>query len=283
MAPFETLQLKANGLIFDALACGPADGPLLLCLHGFPQFADAWSGVMPKLAAAGWRVVAVDQRGYSPRARPADVKAYSVNLLVSDVLRWADALGAPRFHLAGHDWGGAVAWALAAAHPERLHTLTVLSTPHPDAFRQALKHDREQRRMSLYMLLFRLRLPLAERLLLAFDARAMRDAYRGKLSAEQVQRNVARMREPGALTGGLNWYRAAERGRHVGPVKVPTLYVWGSADQALGRAAAQGTASHVAGPYRFEVLQGASHWLLEEQGEAVARLMLEHLAPAHPA
>ncbi|MCW7540842.1 alpha/beta hydrolase [Aquabacterium sp. A7-Y] len=272
--------LQARGLSFDAIAAGPENGPLLLCLHGFPQFADAWSGVMLRLAQAGWRVVAVDQRGYSPGARPAGVASYRIELLVQDVLAWADALGAQRFHLAGHDWGGMVGWALAAAHPERLLTLCVLSMPHPDAFQDALRHDADQRRRSIYMLLFRLRLPLAEWLLLARDARVLRRAYQGRVPAEQVQRNVERLRVSGALSAALNWYRAIQPRRRVGPVGVPTLFIWGSADQALGATAAHATGRQVAGPYRLEVLPGASHWLLEEHPDTVARTMLQHLVTA---
>ncbi|AKJ27460.1 alpha/beta fold hydrolase [Caldimonas brevitalea] len=274
----DSLRLAHDGLQFDALSSGPDDGPLVVCLHGFPQFADAWDGVMPLLAGAGYRVVAVDQRGYSPGARPRDVAAYHVDRLVADVLAWADTLGRPRFHLAGHDWGGAVAWRLAERHPQRLLSLTVLSTPHPAAFKQALAEDADQRRRSIYVALFRLRWHLAERLMLARGARVLRQAYRGKVPAPRVEQNVQRLRQPGALTGGLNWYRAADRRAEVGPVQVPTLYIWGSADQALGATAAEATRQHVTGPYRYEALAGASHWLLEEQTQRVADLMLEHLA-----
>lgn len=119
-----SISLKTCGFVFDAFTAGPDNGQLILLLHGFPQFADAWTTVMPQLAAAGYRVIAVNQRGYSQGARPPLVSDYVLTNLV------ADAADVPRFHLVGHDWGGIVAWSVAAMHPERLYTLTVLSTPH---------------------------------------------------------------------------------------------------------------------------------------------------------
>ena len=121
-------------LVFDVLVAGPDDGPAVILLHGFPETAQSWVHQTPVLAAAGYRVIAPDQRGYSPDARPTEVTAYRTDRLVADVVGLADALGVDRFHLVGHDWGGAVAWQVAGRHPDRLLTLTVLSTPHPAAF-----------------------------------------------------------------------------------------------------------------------------------------------------
>src|SRR5574337_91555 len=135
-----SVHLKANGFDFEALACGSAEGELVLLLHGFPETSLSWRHLLPKLAEAGYRAVAPDGRGVSTGARPLQVSAYAIEHLVSDVLGWADQLGAARFHLVGHDWGGAVAWQVAGRYPERLRTLTVVSTPHPAAFRRAL-HD----------------------------------------------------------------------------------------------------------------------------------------------
>jgi len=134
----EQRRLQARGLVFDALVAGPPAGELVVLLHGFPQTAACWARVAEALAAAGYRVLAPDQRGYSPGARPAAVRAYRMPELVGDVLALAEAAGAARFHLVGHDWGGAVAWALAGRHPERVATLTSVSTPHPRAFAAAL-------------------------------------------------------------------------------------------------------------------------------------------------
>lgn len=280
--PLEHITLQSNGLTFEALAAGPRDGELVLLLHGFPQFADAWSGLMGSLAKSGFRAVAVNQRGYAPGARPAAVEAYAMRELVADVIGFAEALGAERFHLAGHDWGGAVAWAVAGHFPKRLLSLTVLSTPHLDAFAHALTHDAEQMRKSLYMALFKAPGHVAEMTFLAFDAKVLRGVYQNKVPAEQVERNVERLREHGALTAALNWYRANTFAGGLGTIRVPTLYLWGDQDMALGETAALATAAHVEAPYRFARLAGASHWLLEEVPEQVRSLVTAHLqANAH--
>lgn len=277
MPSLEPLTLTLKGFQFAALAAGPTQGELVLCLHGFPQFADAWTPILHELGAAGYRAVAVDQRGYSPGARPAHVGAYSIDALVGDTLGFADALGARRFHLVGHDWGGIVAWTVGASYPDRLRSLTVLSTPHPDALRKALAHDFDQKRRSWYVALFRLPAPTAERILLAANGVALRIGYKGKVPPAQVRSTLRRLREPGALTAALNWYRALDLRHRTGPVAAPTLFVWSTHDQALGRRAAVDTAEYVSGPYQFEILDGASHWLLEERTETIVTLILAHM------
>lgn len=274
---FQNIFLEANGLRFQALTAGPPEGELVLLLHGFPQFADSWTGIMGALSAAGYQVVAVDQRGYSAEARPLQVHEYGLTQLVSDVLGIADALGQYRFHLIGHDWGGAVAWAAAAWHPERLRTLAVLATPHLDAFAYALEHDAGQKLKSLYMLLFRAPGHAAETTLLAFNAKVLRGVYQGKVPAAEVERNVERMRADGALTAALNWYRANSFAVGIGPVRVSTLYLWGEDDVALGEVAALGTERYVEAPYRFVRLPGRSHWLIEEDADGIATEILTHL------
>ena len=273
----DTLVIDANGLRFDAIAAGPADGDLVLCLHGFPQFADAWTPLLEALGADGYRAVAFDQRGYSPGARPGRVADYAMPHLVADAIAVADRLGAARFHLVGHDWGGAVAWAVAGAHAHRLKTLTVLSTPHPEALTAAIRHDPDQQARSTYMLMFRAAEGVAETYLLEDDAANLRAAYRGKVTPEQVEAIVARLSVPGALTAALGWYRAMADNPPVGQIIVPTLFIWGEEDQALGRTAALGTARHVEGPYRFEAIAGGSHWLVDERPDAIIALIAPHL------
>jgi pimeloyl-ACP methyl ester carboxylesterase len=159
----EPLQLPARGLAFDALAAGPPTGELVVLLHGFPQTSACWTLLLETLAAAGYRAVAPDQRGYSPTARPTTVSAYRLPELVADVVAIADRLDAETFHLVGHDWGGVVAWRLAGQQPERVATLTAVSTPHPRAFARALLASTQGLR-SAYIPVFRLpRLPLAAR------------------------------------------------------------------------------------------------------------------------
>jgi pimeloyl-ACP methyl ester carboxylesterase len=259
---------------FDALAAGPEDGRPVLLLHGFPESAEQWEHQLAALAAEGYRAVAVDQRGYSPGVRPTEVDAYEPEQLIGDVVAVADALGWPRFDLVGHDWGAAVAWMTAAAHPERLRTLSAVSTPHGAAFSKALRGDPDQRERSQYFELFRTP-GAAERELL--EEGGLRSLYEG-LPVERIERYVERFSEPGALTAALNWYRAMRPPRIRGPITTPTLYVWSTGDAFIGESAARGVEQHVAGPYRFEVLHGVSHWVSEEAPERLSALLLEHLA-----
>jgi len=273
----ERLRLRARGLVFDVLAAGPPTGEPVVLLHGFPQTAACWIRVAETLAAAGYRVLAPDQRGYSPGARPAAVRAYRMSELVADVLALAEEAGAARFHLVGHDWGGAVAWALAGRHPERVATLTSVSTPHPRALAAALVTSGQLLR-SVYIGLFCIpRLP--ELVLGARGSRGLRYLLaRSRLGPGWVNSYARALAGPGALSAALAWYRAAIPFRlRVPPTSVPTRYVWGSGDPALGRRAATTTGRWVAGPYRFDVLEGAGHWLPEHHPEALAELLLEHL------
>lgn len=282
----ERLELAVGDRVFDARADGPADGELVLLLHGFPQTSLAWRHQLAALGAAGYRAVAPDQRGYSPRARPVEVEEYGGDRLVGDVLGFADALGVGRFHLVGHDWGGAIAWQVGGRHPERLRTLTSVSTPHPRAFRSAIEdEDSDQADRSSYVLFFRS--PEAEPFFLDDDAATLRTLYSASGLDEGAAAEYLRvLTEPGALTAALNWYRAADLGmvEGLGPILTPTLYVWSTNDPALGRDAAEATGEHVDGPYRFEVLDGVTHWIGEEAPDTLNRLLLEHFraAPASP-
>ncbi|WP_374992891.1 alpha/beta fold hydrolase [Streptomyces lydicus] len=212
-------------------------------------------------------------------ARPPRIADYAVPELVADALAFADSQGAGRFHLVSHDWGGMVAWALAGTHPERLKSLTVLATPHPDALNRAAAEDSDQHHRLDYVRFFRRDDGAAEAALLADGAARLRAAYGGKVPEALVEGNVRRLSEPGALTATLNWYRAPESVISVpaGRITVPTLFLWGSEDVALGRVAAESTGEWVDGPYRFEVLDGASHWLPEEVPAEVTPKILDHL------
>jgi pimeloyl-ACP methyl ester carboxylesterase len=276
----ERLRLRARGLVFDTLAAGPPRGEPVVLLHGFPQTAACWIRVAQALAAAGYRVLAPDQRGYSPGARPAAVRAYRMPELVADVLALAEAAGAARFHLVGHDWGGALAWALAGRHPEQVATLTSVSTPHPRALAAALLTGGQLLR-SAYIGFFRIpRLP--ELVLGARGSRGLRFLLaRSGLDPAWANSYARALAGPGALAAALAWYRGAiPFGLRIPLTPVPTRFVWGSGDPALGRRAATTTGRWVAGPYRFDVLEGAGHWLPEHHPEALAEPLLEHLAVA---
>ena len=278
----ERAEIPANGLVFSARVAGPAEGRPVLCLHGFPQTSRAWEPTLVLLADAGYRAVAPDQRGYADGARPEGIEPYAIGHLVDDVLAMADSFGWGRFDLVGHDWGGAVAWHLAAQHPDRLRSLTIVSTPHPAALGSAIGGDAEQKEKSGYMTFFRTP-DEPERLLLGDDGKgaALRGIYgTGAVDEESIDEYVAHLSEPGVLTAGLNWYRAMQRSdaKSMPLVVTPTLYVWSTDDMALGRTAAEASAKFVTGPYRFEVLEGISHWIPEQAPEQLGRLLLEHLA-----
>lgn len=281
----DTFEIDTGPFTFTAFAAGPEDGELVLLLHGFPQSSHVWRHQMAALAAAGYRAVAYDQRGYSPGARPEGVEHYRMEHLVADVLAVADEMGGHRPHVVGHDWGGAVAWLVAASYPQRVRTLTSVSMPHPAAFAAALSsNDAEQVAKSAYIGF--LRDESAEGLLLSDDGQGILRALEaaGHPDLDSAAAYVSVLTQPGALTAALNWYRAATvteaaaRSAAAFKITVPTMYVWSDGDAALGRTAAESTAEFVEGPYRFEVLPGVSHWIPEEVPDQLNALLLEHLS-----
>ncbi|WP_230208918.1 alpha/beta fold hydrolase [Nostocoides sp. HKS02] len=273
------------GLTFDVTDSGPTDGEVIILLHGWPQDRHAFDRLIPLLTAAGYRALAFDQRGYSPGAQPKPLAAYAMAELVEDVIALADAVPAERVHLVGHDWGGAVAWAVAERFPDKLASLTVLSTPHPRAMAAAWQHP-EQLAKSWYMLAFQA--PVLPELVLRSTLGIV--LRRSGLDAEDADGYAARFRRPGRASGGLAWYRAMglSEVKHLGKslrrnattdsggdslITVPTTFVWGNQDVALGRHAATETARWVSGDYRFVELE-AGHWLPETRPHDVASAIL---------
>ena len=271
------LQFRNDGLVFDVRDGGPPDGEPVVLLHGFPQDSSAFDQMAPLLHDAGLRTLAPDQRGYSPGARPAGRSPYRLREVTGDVLALLDAAGLASAHVVGHDWGGAVAWALGAWHPDRVRTLTSLSTPHPAAAGRAV-FTSDQGLRSSYMAAFQVPV-LPERLLLARDGAVLRAVLEnGGLPDDLVTRYVDRMRQPGALPSALAWYRAIPFAARdaVGRVDVPTLHVWSTGDTFLGPAATAATRRHVTGPYRLEVLDGVPHWIPELAAQRAAELVVAH-------
>ena len=267
------------GLDFAVRDDGPLDGPVVIALHGFPQTSACWAAVTPLLVEAGYRVLAPDQRGYSPGARPQDVRAYAMARLTGDVLALADAAGADRFHVLGHDWGAAVAWTLAGQRADRVASLAAVSVPHPAALRRALVGPQALR--SWYMALFQL--PALPELLLRAGGGRLARRLLGGTGLRSLDASVRLLADPRTATGTLNWYRAIRVPGQLAalPVDVPVLFVWSDGDTAIGRDAAEGAEDFADGPYRFAVLPGASHWVPEERPAELAALVLEHLG-AHP-
>ena len=280
------MERFSNGaLTFQVSDTGEAgSGPVVILLHGFPQDGRCWDRVGAVLAGDGYRVLAPDLRGYSPGARPGARSAYRNSELAADVLALADAARADRFHLAGHDWGGALAWYVAGRYPDRVASLAALSVPHPQAFGRALVSSSQALR-SWYMAAWQLPF-LPERALSRRGGQVFRDTLvRMGLDPVSAARYAGRARDPAGLRGPLNWYRAIPlRLREpVGPTQVPTLFIWGTRDQFVSRAAAELCGQYVTGPYRFAELGGASHWLPERAPDRVAALLAEHFATASAA
>jgi pimeloyl-ACP methyl ester carboxylesterase len=275
---FDQLEsVPVGDLTFDVRMLGPADGAPVMLLHGFPETSLSWSAVAPALAGAGFRVVAPDQRGYSPDARPKDVADYAIEHLVDDVLGLADALDLGAFHLVGHDWGAAVGWAVAAHHGDRLRTLTAASVPHLAAYNMALRGDADQQERSSYIGLLRQE-GKAEEVLAEDDGRRLRAMYAGKIPPAHVDAYVDLLLQPEALTAALAWYRAMTAALADLPsVSVPTTYVWSDGDGAIGRASAEGCEEHVTGPFTFVELPGVSHWIPEEAPAVLAAAILQRV------
>ena len=268
-----------DGLTFEVSDDGPADGPVVVALHGFPEDRQSWQPLTALLTRAGYRMLAPEQRGYSPGARPRGRRAYTIERLTGDVLALADAAGAERFHLIGHDWGALVAWDLAGRHPERLRSLTALSVPHPRAVQNAARRSTQTLR-TWYALAFQIPV-LPEAVLHLMGAeRAARFFERDGLDAATAGRYAARIPSRAEMTTRINWYRAIPlRLRQVPPpIAVPTLYVWGTRDHYIHPLAAERCGHFVAAPYRFEILEGASHWLPSTAVDRMGPTLLEHLA-----
>jgi pimeloyl-ACP methyl ester carboxylesterase len=264
-----------GGLTFDVEVSGPADGAPVVLLHGFPETSACWRPLTPLLTAAGLRVIAPSQRGYSPGARPVGVENYAIEHLAADALGIMDTLGLDSAHVVGHDLGGSVAWWLAARHRDRIETLTAVSTPHLAAFGWVIREDADQQERSSYFGAFRHSESVADRML-ADDARGLRSAF-GDLDRAQVDEHVRALSEPGALTAALSWYGAMRDYRDLPAVRVPTTYVWSTGDAYLGRAAAERCGEFVDAPYRFVELDGVSHWIPEQAPDALAEAVLARI------
>lgn len=272
------ITLTANGLTFSGHQWGQPDGVVVLCLHGFPQRSSSWTGVATRLAELGMRVVAPDQRGYSPGARPTQTSDYALGNIVADAVGLIEALGSA-VHLVGHDWGGVVGWQVAARRPDLVRSWTAVSTPNPLALNEVLARDQAQRERFGYIQFFRQE-GVAEATLLGNDAAALRGVYGGYVAAERVAEDVKFFAAPGVLTAALSWYRAMspDDAADLPRVTVPTSYAWGSGDPAFGPDAAELTRSYVDAPYRFVPLDGASHWLPDEAPDTVAEVIADRVA-----
>ena len=266
-------------LSFAVLDEGTGDGPPVLLLHGFPDSHALWRSQTAALVAAGHRVIAPDLRGFGDSAKPAGVDNYGLLSIVGDVMGILDALDVPKAHVVGHDWGAALAWAIAAFVPDRVERLAALSVGHPTAFGNVGFAQREK---SWYMLLFQFE-GIAEEWLSANDFANLR----AWSAHPDIDRAVADLSRPGALTAALNWYRAnvhprtlIEPALAIPPVQVPTMGVWSSGDFALVESGMTASAEHVTGPWRYERIEGAGHWMQLDAADEVSALLVDFLRPS---
>jgi len=276
--------MRINNLDFHIIMAGPSDGPLVILLHGFPEFWYSWRRQIPALAAAGYHVWAPDQRGYNRSARPPGIDAYAIDQLAGDVVGMIDASGRRQVHLVGHDWGAAVAWWVAGHYPERLASLSILNVPHLRVMKEAILHNAAQRQRSWYIYFFQLPwLPeqsLADRNWTNAIRSLKGSSRRGTFSDEDLAAYRQAWSQPGAITAMLNWYRAAARNFFhmggLGRIRTPTLMLWGTQDIALGRELAQPSIDQC-DDGRLVYLEEASHWVQHEEPARVNQLLLEHL------
>jgi pimeloyl-ACP methyl ester carboxylesterase len=277
-------QYRRGELVFDVIDHGPDEGPVVVLLHGFPELNTMWNSVIPPLTASGYRCLAPNQRGYSPGARPPRRRDYRLSELAEDVRALIDASGAARVHLVGHDWGATVAWHVAQLFPDRLLSVTPMSVPHPIAFDKAILTSR-QFLASWYMFFFQLpRIPewWAKHGRGKWTTAGLIDMRAQHASRTELEKQTEALE--GAETATINWYRAlpfANFRQLRKKVSVPTMYIWSDEDMYLRSKGARLCADYLTGDYRFEVLEGVSHWILDEAPDAVADLLLDWFA-AHP-
>jgi pimeloyl-ACP methyl ester carboxylesterase len=264
------------------------DGPLIVLLHGFPEFWFSWRLQIAPLAAAGYRVVAPDMRGYNLSSRPASVEAYSVDKLAGDIRGLIHERGSKSALLVGHDWGGTVAWATAMNHPEVVDRLAILNAAHPRRLQQGLRNPNQLRKVWYF---FFFQLPgLPERIVRAmhwrFFRRYQRDA-RPPYTPEDTERYVESWSQPGAAAAIINYYRSSVRQSkqaqaQLRPISAPTLVIWGQRDRYLGPKLAEPDRDDVPNLDRVERLAEASHWVHHDEPERVTQLLTDFFAPALP-
>ena len=287
-------KVSTNGIQLHVVQAGPLDGKPVLLLHGFPEFWYGWRNQITPLAQAGFRVIVPDQRGYNLSDKPQSVKDYSIDRLARDITGLLDALGYNRVFLAGHDWGAAVAWHVAATTPERLEKLVILNVPHPAVMMGTLRSGLRQVLKSWYIFFFQM-CGFSEWLLSRRDYDGLlhmlkASAQPGTFNADNLEQYRNAYRQPGALTAMLNWYRAAfhagirrtKNPAEITPerINVPTLILWGVKDVALSHEMAQPSAD-LCVQSELVFFDRATHWVQHDEAEAVTHKMVNFFSTSN--
>jgi pimeloyl-ACP methyl ester carboxylesterase len=285
-ASFRSAVASVNGIDLHYVEAGPGDGIPLVLLHGFPEFWFGWRHQIPALAEAGFRVLALDQRGYNLSAKPSGVAAYDLDVLAADVVAFAEQMGLDRLAVVGHDWGASVAWWLATTQPRRLLRMAILNAPHPALWKRAMRHNPAQRRKSWYV--YVMALPWLPELAMRANrfkalARSLLDSSRpGTFREDDLESYRRAWAQPGALTATLNWYRALLRKRFpetLPRIDVDTLMIWGVEDKFGDRSVAEESMA-LCSAGRAVFVDGATHWVHHEEPERVNQLLIEFLRGA---
>jgi pimeloyl-ACP methyl ester carboxylesterase len=282
-SPLRFARRKVGDVTLHVAEAGPEDGRPVVLLHGFPEFWYGWRHQIDALAAAGYRVVAPDQRGYNLSDKPAGAAAYDIDSLARDVVGLADAIGEERLLLVGHDWGASVGWRVASHFPGRVEKFVALAAPHPAVWFKAMRDNRAQRKKSRYVGV--LRLPVLPEFLMQQGnfkalATALREAKRPEaFSDSDIERYRAAWSEPGALTAMINWYRAPQakdwRAGEIGRIKTPILILWGEQDKYGVPELAEESARLCESATLVRL--DATHWVQHDEPERVSGMVIEFL------
>lgn len=288
MAELQHEFATANGIRIHYVTTGI--GPLVVLLHGFPQFWFAWRYQIPELAKQ-FKVVAPDLRGYGDTDKPLKVSDYRTSILAEDIACLIKAIGYEKAHIVGHDWGGGIAWMMALKHPQVIDRLVVINCPHPKIFFRALRSNPNQIKRSWYI--FMLQLPYIPELIFRLSPKTfLKHVFKGNsirreaFSNEDIEKYAKELMKPDALTSAINYYRAAFRNisssREVESsekrIETPTLLIWGEDDFALGQELTLGMEPLFKNSFRIHYIPHCGHWVNEEQPELVNQVLMEYLA-----
>lgn len=279
----ESTMRTVNGVRLHAVAAGDPSDPLVVLLHGFPEFWYGWKRQLAPLVDAGFRVLVPDQRGYNRSEKPRDVRAYRISELSRDVVDLVETEGRESAHVVGHDWGALVAWDLARRHPSVVDRLCAMNTPHYSAYQRVVRSSPSQLLRSSYGVFFQL--PWVPEFLVkqddfaAWTSMLQRATRSGTFTDADLERYRDAWRQPGALNAMLNWYRALLR--HADhpereQVDAPTLVIWGKHDPALLPELAELSLEYCTDG-RLELWDDAGHFVQHDRPERVARYLVDHL------